>query len=228
MWQIYNRVRLDVYKVMAKQRLTIRRAAVVDSLIHDIQDRNDCILHYFVDTSGATQNSAADIVRALLKQLLIQLQESENQSVTIALSEMKSILRRARGFSSLASLTQLFRRFVENIGQCKCVIDGVDALEEKEVVTFLQFLRDTCGQARTSVQKVRIMIFCRETLGRGIHIEGMAQSATFKIGITHVKRDLHSYVDHQVNAKQEERSITDDTILVEEIKNVLKSNSEKM
>lgn len=130
--------------------------------------------------------------------------------------------------ASAGVVAEVFNKLCKNLQNCTILIDGLDCLTESEVLGFLKFLRQYFQTGTSMQNSARWLIFCRDTLGRGIRLESVTQSQCFHIDLRHVKRDLHQYIDHEVELRRNEstRITNENTIL--KIKTVLKDNCEKM
>lgn len=186
-----------------------------------------CVISYYIDTAGDQHTTAVQVVHALIKQLLMRYNGTLLDLGPDLRRKLRELIDR-KALSSLTSATRLLRTLAEGIGDCSIVIDGIDALQEKEVLAFLHFLRELHTQAQISNSRLKFMIFCRETLGRGIRLESMGPCAIVTTEITRLKHDIHLYVDHQVGLKQAERKIPGDEALLSRVKQMLKDNCAKM
>lgn len=101
-------------------------------------------------------------------------------------------------------------------------------MQESDILAFNRFLRDVFAGGPMAISKCRLILFCRETLGRGLRLESMPLSCIFHTLVDHVKSDVHSYVDYEITRKQNERSISNDVLLIDEVRRVLKENAQKM
>ena len=108
------------------------------------------------------------------------------------------------------------------------IVDGIDTLEERHMLDFRESLRDLCNAGQDEGYCLKAIIFCRETLGRGVRLQDAANTTVLKIGIEHLREDIYLYVDHMVDRMQRRRCVTDDLHLLNEIKQVLKTHSAKM
>lgn len=130
------------------------------------------------------------------------------------------------GDVSLQSLVSIMRCYSRHAKPCFLVVDGIDALPETEILSFIKVLRDLWTPPDDT--SLRLFLSCRETLGRRIRPESIASSTLLTIKLSHVEADIRRYVDHEVESRQGERSITEDSALLAQIKSVLKTNSAKM
>lgn len=208
-------------------RLTGSRSAVVDELSCSQLRSPPIVVSYYVDGFRNDHVTLAEILNALMKQLISYVQEKSNPLPEILRNQVQQIFSTKRCFLDIDGATKCFQSFLREIDNSFFIIDGVDAMTEKEISKFFRFLR--IGFDYTSnTPKHRVIIFCRDTLGRGIRLEGLANTSVMQIGISQLKSDIHSYVNHEVTTRQSERSISSTVELIEEIKTVLKDHSEKM
>jgi len=108
------------------------------------------------------------------------------------------------------------------------VFDGVDGMPEDAIIRLLKVVRELTSSTENDHFVRRILIFCRESLGRGIRFENDQRYSSFEIALKHVEADIHAFVDHEVTAKQDARSLIQSRDLLDEVVRVLKANSAKM
>lgn len=168
------------------------------------------------------------IVRALIQQLVAHHREIKREMDSETRTALKEAFRCLKTLPDMGILIRLLRLLINGLGCYTFVIDGVDYLQEKETVSYLRVVRDVFDNQAGPRSSNKLIMFCRETLGRGIRPESLPSSISLRIGLAHLKHDIHTYVDWLVAAKQLDRSITTDDALVDEIKCVLKANSAKM
>lgn len=126
------------------------------------------------------------------------------------------------------ALSDVLAQFRSLLPACLFVIDGIDALPENEVVSFLKFLRIHFTASDGDSEGSKVLVFCRETLGRGFRVADLPQTSILQVTLEHIQPDLYTYVEHKVEEKQKGRTITGNLRLIEQVKNILKGNSEKM
>lgn len=202
--------------------------AVYDSLAAEHDSPGKLLLSYFFPPAQNQKTTAGDVIRALIKQLLVFHRKIQTNLPQDLKDTLWHTFSRGRGMCTVSSLTRIFDALTRDIENCTLILDGLDLLKESDVLEFFRFVRNIFPEARSISPSFKMILFCRETLGRGIRLENLSKSTTLQIGLDHVEHDIHSYVDHVVPSKQRERSITNDPNLVKEIVNVLKSNSARM
>lgn len=205
---------------------SVTAGAVVTSL--EASQHEQALVTFFADPSSNNNITACDVVRAQIKQLVARFRECDEGLPRDAASALTKAFPHAKAIPDLGTLTDILKMLVAGLGSCVFVTDGLDILQEREVVSYLQVVRVLFASVPDSVSHCRMIIFCRETLGRGIRIDTIPRSTTLRIGISHLRRDIHKYIDHEVAAKQLDRNITRDEQLLQEIKDVLKANCAKM
>ena len=129
---------------------------------------------------------------------------------------------------TLATLTQIANDLIQQQEACTSVVDGIDAMEEADILVFIGLLSKIFAKSDRLNPRCKLIWFCRETLGRYIRVQRVPQACIFNIEAIHVRRDIRLYVDHEVNTKQMERSISSDDALIDRIRNALKENAERM
>lgn len=130
--------------------------------------------------------------------------------------------------NNISNLIAIIQHFLRLQPLCFVIVDGIDSLLESEIQIFLRFLRHTWEPQASHGPQSKLMLSCRETLGRRIRLDSVPSSTFVRIRLKHLEQDIHHYVNSEVDTRQAESPITEDSTLVDEIKSVLKSNSEKM
>jgi len=217
-----------VLALYAEIDLTRNRGAVIDHLDSDQSEQRPPVLSYFVDTARNQHVTVAEILRALVKQLLLlhqalhgEISRAVDQSIRACLSGNEDVL-------TLKALTHILISLIQEVGACDFVVDGIDVMGETDIIAFIELLSNIFDGSASLKRNCRLILFCRETLGRGIRLESIPQSCTFNTTSIHVRRDIHSYVDHEIKLKQATRPISDNQALIDRVATVLKMNSEKM
>ena len=126
-------------------------------------------------------------------------------------------------------LMQVLVKLLVAVGSCYIVLDGLDAMSEPEILQCTRLLREvleTCLAQRGL--RMKILLFGRETLGRGIRLDELPTTTIKTIGIEQVLGDVRKYVDHEINLRQRDRAITQDHSLLAEVKKTLVAHAEKM
>lgn len=191
-------------------------------------DTDRLCLHYFVDTLRNHPVTSEEIFRALVKQSLIHHSILYGNIPKDLESEIRTKCIDTRQVFPAAALLSILGRFRRLLPACVFVIDGIDALLEDEVIVFLKFVRTYFAEADDVVEDSNILLFCRESLGRGLRIENFLRTSILNITLPNIRPDLYTYVEYEVAEKQKDRTISENHELIEQVKNVLKQNSEKM
>lgn len=186
------------------------------------------MISYFVDHSREQPTTCIEILRALVKQILcLHGPVSKNVSRDLE-SSVKVVFPSAQARPSAKAITRLILDCMSKTGSCSFIIDGIDALPEKEVYEFLDALHELFPSELNEGHPHRLFMSCRQSLGRGIQLESIPSSAYYEIRLDDIKHDLLKFVDHAIDTKQRRRSITRDTHLIEEMKRILKAHCGKM
>lgn len=208
--------------------LTPNRSAVVNDLEVDQVGQDRPVVSYFVDTASNQQVTATEILRALVKQLMLLHEASRKDHSQGIQDSIRTCLSVTDEVLTFAILTKLVIAIARELGGCTFVIDGIDAMQEHEVLAFLRFLSEVFEASPGPPAGCKLILFCRETLGRGIRLESIPQSCIFYNETNHVRSDIHFYIDHEIERNQRERCITNDNVLLHEVSRVLKENADKM
>jgi hypothetical protein len=165
----------------------------------------------------------------MIKQIIIHYRESITPMPRKLYDEVEAICTRLEfAANSIPNLTAVIQHFLRLQPLCFLVVDGIDSLLEPEILIFIKFLRDVWDPQLRLHSQSKIILSCRETLGRRVRLESIPCSTVLQIRLKHLESDIHIYVSNEVDKRQAESPITNDEMLVDEIKSVLNSNSEKM
>ncbi|KAL2809886.1 hypothetical protein BJX63DRAFT_445035 [Aspergillus granulosus] len=124
---------------------------------------------------------------------------------------------------NLTDLKSIFILLFNYVTDTMYIIDGLDALEKKHSKSFLEFIRILCSSDGSI--KSRFLLSSRE------QVPGYINITTFIPGIhqisTHanVLPDIEVYIDTTIADKTLYRKLTDNTVLLEEIKQTLLDKS---
>lgn len=208
--------------------LTCRRSAVVDALALGGASSNGLVISYFVDTSQNQTPAARDMVRALIKQVVVFKQQNSMHLPKYLQDRLRIVLARTASHFALNAFIEIFKDLASHLMQCTIIIDGLDLLKEDDVTQCLQFLRSITSNTNSSQENLKTSIFCREIPGRGIRLENHASSVMLQISLEHIQRDIHHYIDQAVSKKRQGSNLIEDNSLITEIVEVLKANSGRM
>lgn len=214
--------------LVSSTRLTLCRSAIIDWLREPTIGPKLPVLSYYVDAARPLPPTAPDILHALIKQIVIHYRESDRLMPPTLYDEVAALcISLKSATTSFTDLTRVLQQLL-SLQSFSLVVDGVDTLIELEVLIFINFLRYIWSPQLKPNSQSKLVLSCRETLGRRIRLENIPHSRILQIKLEHLTPDIHLYVNSEVDRKQAEGSITNDDVLVEEIKSVLKSNSQKM
>lgn len=202
---------------------------MIDSLISEQDHGTRLILSYFVDPTLNTPITAPDVLRAIIKQFLVYHQDSYHELPSELREQLRVVLPASKAFTGTRILIETIQAFISNTArECVVVIDGIDILKEHDALELLRFPREIFAYNHKFRQQTKMVLFCRDTVGRGIQLGTLPNSTMLQIDLDHIEPDIHAFVDHLVSVKQSEQPITNDLELEAEIKRVLKANSAKM
>lgn len=208
--------------------LTKHRSAVIDWLKTTMPSPEPVVLSYYIDAARSQAITASEIFCALVRQIVIHYDDTNTIMSNDLRSKVLAILASTATMITLANLTVIIQQFLRLQPSCYVVVDGIDAMSEPEIVLFVNLLRQLWCTGPNSTSKGRLIVFCRETLGKRIRLDMIPASVVLQIKLEHIASDIHTYVEKKVDTKQQEFRVTDDNVLIDEIKSVLKSKSKKM
>lgn len=216
-------------KVGFDSTLTRLRSAIIDWLSNPPVGLKPPVLSYYVDAARPDPATTLDILHALVKQIAVHYRDSNTPMTQKLHEEMKAICTSLAPASTIFfNLTAVIQHFLRVQPLCFLVVDGLDSLLESEIQMFMKFLRHIWDTTTCLDSHGKLILSCRETLGRRIRLDNIPCSAVLQLRLEHLQSDIHLYVDSEVDTRHAESPITADDALVDEIKSVLKSNSEKM
>lgn len=153
------------------------------------------------------------------------IEQSIEAEPTLA-NRMKTDFHQRKAAIPASDLGDILVQLVDTCSLVNIVIDAIDRFHEEEVTKFVgltQVFATRCSQ------RLRMLCFCRDVLGRGIRpFSELPQSRHIAIGLSDVQDDIEHFVDHEIEQLQSLRSITESAQLIQEIRSVLKENSNKM
>lgn len=190
----------------------------------------DACIHYFFETGHTTTRSLEDMLRAMIKQLLLS-----SQRASIALSSkvhqaLHDMFDARKVLPTTDELTALLKEMIDVFPRTLYLIDGFDDLDEPQIQDLFAILRKIFVPGNPHGSK--LALFARESLGRGLGIDKqlapIPATEGIRLNLKHLSLDIAKFVDVQVDDQQLRRRITNNESLVLEIKEKLKENSEKM
>lgn len=210
-------------------RLTQCRSAVIDWLNEPCIRPITPVIHYYVDAARVRPPTASEILHALVKQFVAYYLESDLLMPKKLFDEVAAICNTLNSTpTSLTILTAVVQHFLRLQPFSFLVVDGIDSMLESEIMIFIRSLRHIWDPQLKLISQSKLILSCRETLGRRIRLENIPCSTVLQISLKHLQSDIHLYVDNEVDTRQTENPITDNNALIDEVKKALKSNSEKM
>ncbi|KAL3481008.1 hypothetical protein BJX99DRAFT_194840 [Aspergillus californicus] len=202
-------------------------SSVIDRLLNLTYEHGAPVIHYYCDASLAASVSAADILRSIIKQILLYRRRLHLYVAEEFLESIEAVFVSPEYSPQENRVRELFGQALRMNTGAYLVVDGVDVLEEEEAHSFFRMLRESSQNG--FLNGVKLLIFTREILGRGIDLaKQIRNTRVLHLTICELRGDIRLYVHHEVDRKQEEYSITEDRDLLEEIKRVLIARGEKM
>ena len=204
---------------------SIIASAVIDRL-EEVAVESTTIT-YYVDANVNKPTTAVDIIRAFVKHLVLSRQSSRSPIQSDLRKTIDATFAELRRPPSLISTTQILLGVIRD-APVSVVVDGLDAMDEHEILSFLHFLRDLMKCTKMSGSRLRLALFCRGTLGRNISLEVVPGTTVLRIDVVHLRQDIYAYIGHEVEHQQLARPITTNRELLEEIKEILGQNSKRI
>lgn len=167
------------------------------------------------------------ILSSVIKQLCDFLRLTARPFPEDIIRAIKRFFGHKRTEPDFGDLEYIFGRLFHYVPDTIYVLDGLDALDQAYCKSLLTLFRSLfCGSQ--SPQESRILFLSRERL------PGYVDMATFMPGIrqistsSDVMKDIKTYIETNIADKTMYRKPTDDPLLLEEIKQVLLTESSGM
>jgi hypothetical protein len=174
---------------------------------------------------GSLEVSA--ILSSFIKQLCEFLRRISRSFPEGFLEKLKRFFGNDRVVPDFEDLKDLFMQIFYNVPDTIYVVDGIDALDRENSKRLLKLIQSIfCGLR--SLEGSRIILLSRE------HIEGYINIATFMPGIRQISTsvnimgDIQNYIETSIIDKTMYRQLTDDRLLLENMKSTLLAESAGM
>lgn len=202
---------------------------MIDDIICGSSKDFHAACHYYIDASVPNDpGSSQRILRALLKQAYDLHNRLRGSFPKALLNKLQKAFSSWTSTPHIPLMTELLKELLASLDKCVFAVDGLDYLPENDILTFLRIARNVFND-RTMIDKGhKLIMFCRDTLARGVHIQTHKHLKILQIEKSHVKVDIHTYVDHQIEGETIDRTITEDEALMDEVRQALKDNHAKM
>lgn len=124
-------------------------------------------------------------------------------------------------------LKAIFRELVRLVSRTYYVIDGLDYLNDEDIIKALSLLRElleTCEQHHS-----KVILFSRRVLGRGINVEKQLPGIlTLELELKFLEHDITVFVNTEIDERLRDREITTNVEVIAELRRVLKVHADKM
>lgn len=174
-----------------------------------------------------TALDASSILSSFIKQLCEILQRMSRPYPEDVAREIRMFFGHNRVKADLDDLKDTFTCFFPHVSDTIYVVDGIDALDRDHAKFLLEIFRSLFVNSGAQ-QGSRILLLSRDQVPGYININtfmpGIRQIST----ATNVMEDIETYIDSSITDKTMCRKITDDSSLLEEIRQRLLAESSGM
>ncbi|KAJ5390289.1 uncharacterized protein N7496_001357 [Penicillium cataractarum] len=202
----------------------VSRTAVIDAAKYEFG--SPTVFFYCMNEHLAALD-ASSILSSFIKQLCDLLPWAPRSYPEDVASEIRKFFGRKRVKADLDDLKDIFTRVFPHVPDTVYVVDGIDALDREHAKSLLKFFRSLFVDPRTQ-QGSRILLLSRD------QVPGYINMNTFMPGIrqistsANIMQDIESYIEASITDKTMCRKLTEDSSLLEEIRQRLLEESSGM
>ena len=200
---------------------TVVTSSILERLIDEYAQNLDPIFHFFYSHSHKTRLKAADSFQSFIKQLLNYLDTYEidwSHDITTYLLRFFGPKSSPPTFDEV--IERIFIPLSKLVARATYVIDGLDECEAGEASKVLRVFRRL-----TLRGEVRFLVSGRESLDVTQSISG---SIKISISEKHAREDVQEFVNWRIAERMQERQLTENSRLLEEIKKTLIDKADRM
>uniref|UniRef100_A0A093VRU7 Ankyrin repeat and KH domain-containing protein mask n=2 Tax=Talaromyces marneffei PM1 TaxID=1077442 RepID=A0A093VRU7_TALMA len=206
---------------------TMIATAVVDAAKYRNSELPTATVFFYCQNEQDESLQAPAILSSFIKQLCEFMRRTSNSFPEGALQELQKFFGNDRIVPDFEDLKDLFMHIFYQVPNTIYVVDGIDMLDRNNSKRLLKLIQSIfCG--RKSLEGSRILLLSRD------HIEGYINISTFMPGIrqistsTNILADIKHFIDMSIVDKTMDRKLTDDHLLLEELKSTLLAESTGM
>ncbi|KAE8160965.1 hypothetical protein BDV40DRAFT_313437 [Aspergillus tamarii] len=196
------------------------------ALYCDFEHRSPTVYFYCENECPGTLDGSY-ILSSFIRQLCEFLRHISPSYPEDVIIELRKFFGHKQIQPDFEDLKDVFIRLFHYVPGTIYIIDGLDALDQKHGIPLLKFFQSLFCSVKHP-QESRILLLSRD------QVPGYINIATFMHGICqistsgNVMRDIETYIETSIADKTMCRKLTDDTMLVEEIKRTLLTESSEM
>lgn len=205
--------------------LTTSRTAVVEAALYCCSERRSPTVFFYCDECHEALDGSY-ILSSFIKQLCGHLLTSRHCPEEV-LIEIRKFFGPKQIQPDFEDLKDIFIQLFPYVSDTIYIIDGFDVLDQKHSNSLLGLIRSLFCSSSSS-KGSRILLFSRD------QVPGYINVATFMPGIRHIStsanvmQDIKAYIETSIADKTMYRKLTDNTVLVEDIKRTLLCDSSGM
>ena len=207
---------------------SVTASVVFEALTTSRSQSGPVVAAYFFDADLNQITTLDSLIRGILRQLLLAYTSRQLELSRELENQVRRTFVRNKLVTTSVHVSDIFSELCHGLGECEIIIDGLEYLKELEVTSLLRFVRTQFKDEFHRSSWPKWLIFCRETIGRGIPLDKISLATCIHISLDHIEFDLQRYIEVEVEEKRNSsnRSISDH--MVSRIKDVLRQNCEKM
>ncbi|KAL4882851.1 ankyrin repeat-containing domain protein [Aspergillus karnatakaensis] len=205
---------------------TIIATSAVEAARYRYPDVRSPTIFFYCENDYGETLKAAYILSSFIRQLCEHLYEETRSYPEDIELEIRRLFGGKRIVPGIGDLQNTLAMLLQHFPNTFLIIDGLDALDQAQSKALLMCLKALCSSKLSG--PLRILLFSRN------QIQGYLNIATFMPGVRqistscNVRSDIEIYINTSIADKTLYRNITDNPILLEDIKQTLLTESSEM
>ncbi|CAG7990576.1 unnamed protein product [Penicillium salamii] len=203
---------------------TIIATAVIDAAKYEL---NFSTVFFYCETENRTELSASNLLSSFIRQLYAYICRKFRFNLEDVTEEINKFFGHKRVQPDLDDLKEIFTLCFRSVPNAVYIIDGLDALDREDGKFIMELFRSLLLYYG-SQNGARILLLSRD------QVPGYINISTFVPGIhqistsANITQDISTYIESSFTDKTMCRTLTDDHLLIEEIKQRLLTESSGM
>ncbi|KAE8406637.1 hypothetical protein BDV37DRAFT_280595 [Aspergillus pseudonomiae] len=206
---------------------TIIATAVVEAALYHYPENRSPTVFFYCENEYHRSLDSSYILSSCIKQLCDFLHTTSRPYPEDVKTEIRKFFGPKPIQPDFEDLKYIFNRLFHSVPDAVYIIDGLDVLSQNHGKALLGLIQSLFCFSRPP-QGSRILLLSRD------HVPGYINIATFMPGIRQIStsgnimEDIEAYIEASIIDKTMCRKLTDDTVLVEDIKRTLLTESSGM
>ncbi|PWY72807.1 ankyrin [Aspergillus eucalypticola CBS 122712] len=192
-------------------------------VIENLLKQSNPVFYYFCHESWEASPDAQSILRSILKQIVLFCARTRQPLSDAAVARLEEASKE----STELDARELIINHLHLLTDAFLIIDGLDLLEEPHISQIRETLVTISRSSQ--VHRLKTALFYQTTLARGVDLSTQwKDTIQLPLSIDHLGSDIRTFVNTEVDRKQQYRKITDSALTLEWIKTELVSRGEQM